>query len=192
MPRLFSGIELPLAVRRHLGLVRAPLDGARWIEPEDMHITLRFLGDVDRRTANEFADLISDVQVPPFRAVVRGLGSFGGRQPRALWAAIDAGPELRELNRLHERAARASGLAPESRAFKPHVTIARLKHARPDDVAIFLGQQGAFVSEPFTVERVVLYSARPGTGGGPYVVEETFPLAGVSDEESDNDAAWRA
>jgi 2'-5' RNA ligase len=107
---------------------------------------------------------------------IRGVGSFGGREPRVLWAGVEAGPELATLYRAHERAARGAGLDPPEHDFRPHVTLARLRRAKPREVARFLGENGALAMEPFLVERCVLLSARPGSGGGPYAVEAAFPL----------------
>jgi 2'-5' RNA ligase len=176
MPRLFTAIEIPHAVRTHLALIRAPLAGAKWIEPDDMHITLRFAGDIDGRMADELVDQLATVRARPFRVAIRGVGAFGGREPKVVWAGVEAGPELDSLARAHERAARSAGLEPEGRAFKAHVTLARMRGARQQAVARFLEENGGFRSAPFLVERFVLLSARPGTGGAPYVVEAEFPF----------------
>jgi 2'-5' RNA ligase len=181
MPRLFTGLEIPEAIRLRLSLIRAPLDGAKWIEADNMHITLRFVGDVDGRTADDFADALADVPAHPFSVTIEGTGAFGGREPRVLWAGVSAGPELDALYRGHERAARASGLEPDPRDFRPHVTLARLRRTRPQAVARFLEENGALRVEPFTVTRFVLLSARPGSGGGPYVVEAAYPFDGEAE-----------
>ena len=143
MPRLFTAIEIPEAIRVRLSLIRAPLGGAKWIEPENMHITLRFAGDIDGRTADEFADFLADVRARPFTVTIKGVGAFGGRDPRVLWAGVEAGEPLDALYRANERAARAAGLEPEGRAFKPHVTLARMRGARQQAVARFLEENGA-------------------------------------------------
>jgi 2'-5' RNA ligase len=105
-----------------------------------------------------------------------------------LWAGVDAGAPLDALYRAHDRAARAAGLEPEGRTFKPHVTLARMRGARQMPVARFLEENGALRVEPFTATRFVLLSARPGTGGGPYVVEAEFPFEGVATEgETDHE-----
>src|SRR5512145_3011404 len=106
MPRLFTAIEIPEALRSRLSLLRAPIAGAKWVQPEDMHITLRFAGDIDGRTADDFAELLADVSVPTFMATVAGGGAYGGRDPRVLWAGVEATPELDALYRANERAAR--------------------------------------------------------------------------------------
>ena len=177
MPRLFIGLELPEAVRLRLSLVRGPLPGAKWIEPEDMHITLRFAGDVDNRQADELVGFLDGIAADPFELSLREVGAFGGREPRVIWAGVEAGAGLDQLHRAIERACRAAGLEPEGRAFKPHVTLARLRGTSPEVVARFLGSRARLALEPFTVERFALFSSRPRVGGGPYVVENVFPLA---------------
>jgi len=177
MPRLFTAIEIPAAMRQRLSLIRAPLPGAKWIEPENMHITLRFAGDVDGRAAEEFAGSLASVSAKPLPVTIAGVGAFGGRDPRVLWAGVAASDRLDALYRANDRAARAAGLEPMERNFKPHVTLARLRGARPQAVARFLAENGGLRTEPFLATRFVLLSARPGSGGGPYVVEAEYPLA---------------
>ena len=179
MPRLFTGIEIPDEQREEIARLRQPLPGnSRWMEPENLHLTLRFAGDIDNTHAREFADRLTGIDVDAFEIRLAGVGAFGGNEPRSLWAGVEAGPEIEALARANERAARSAGLAPEGRTFKPHVTVARLRYASAADIARILGRIGAFRSRPFTVGRFVLFSSRPKTGGGPYVIEEAFPLRG--------------
>jgi 2'-5' RNA ligase len=180
MPRLFTAIEIPQTVRRRLSLIRAPLNGAKWIEPEDMHITLRFAGDIDGRTADDLVDFLAAVRARPFPVTIGGIGAFGGRDPRVLWAGVEAGEPLELLYRANERAARSAGLEPEGRTFKAHVTLARMRGVRQQAVARFLAENGGLRTEPFLATRFVLLSARPGSGGPPYVVEAEFPFEGVA------------
>ena len=176
MPRLFTAIEVPEMLRMRLSLLRAPLSGAKWVDPENMHITLRFAGDIDDRAADAFADALAEASVDPFVVTIAGVGAFGGRETRVLWAGVEAGPQLDELYRANERAARAAGLEPPPRGFKPHVTLARMRSARQSTIAGFLEEHGGLRLEPFMVTRFVLLSARPGTGGGPYGLEAAYPL----------------
>lgn len=176
MPRLFIGLDLPDVVRVRLGLVASPLPGARWIDPAEMHITLRFAGDIDNTVADDLVGFLDQVDVRPFDLTIRDLGAFGGREPRVIWAGVDGGAPLEALQRAVERAARSAGLAPETQAFKPHVTLARLRGTTPDQVARFLGSRSGLAVEPFRVDRFLLFSSRPRVGGGPYVVENEFPL----------------
>jgi 2'-5' RNA ligase len=180
MPRLFTAIEIPEAMRLRLSMLRSPVGGAKWVQPEDMHITLRFAGDIDGRTADDFANALAETAVAPFRVTIAGAGAFGGRDPHVLWAGVQGGLELETLYRANERAARAAGLDPDPRNFSPHVTLARMRRARQAEVARFLAENAAFRLEPFEVTRFVLLSARPGSGGGPYALEADYELGRVS------------
>jgi 2'-5' RNA ligase len=187
MPRLFAGIEIPEEVRQSLAGLRQPLPGAKWIEPENFHISLRFAGDVDNHTAREFADQLARIETEAFELRLDGLGAFGGNEPRTLWAGVSGEPRLEALARAIERAARGAGLAPEPRNFKPHVTIARLRYTPVELVARFLGRNGAFRSALFPVGRFVLFSSKPKVGGGPYVIEAAYPLLGAFFHELDDE-----
>lgn len=178
MLRLFAGLELPEQHRLRLSFLRGPLPGAKWVEPEDLHITLRFAGDIDNRQASEFADFLAGIEVAPFEVRIAELGVFGGREPRVLWAGVDGGEPLTLLQRATERAARSAGLAPESQTFKPHVTLARLRGTSAAETARFLSAHPLRDLPPFRVERFVLFSSKPKVGGGPYVVEDAYPLGG--------------
>lgn len=176
MPRLFTGIEIPESVAAGLSLHRGGLPGARWIEPSDYHLTLRFLGDVDKRTAREIAESLDSVRGYAFELTIEGLDAFGGDRPRSIHAVIAPNPMLTELQEEHERAARRAGLPPEPRKFTPHVTLARLRSVGPAAVADWLAMQGRVARQRFRVERFVLFSARASVGGGPYIAEELYPL----------------
>lgn len=187
MPRLFTAIEIPETLALRLSMLRGGLASARWIEPENYHITLRFIGDVGEPAAREFAAALDGVETPAFELRIEGLGSFGGRKPRALWAGVAPNEALVALQQAHERAARRAGLAPERRNFHPHVTLARLRGGKPPAIARWLELQGGFFAEPFTVQRFVLMSSRASTGGGPYIVEEEYPLNGG---EQQGESTW--
>lgn len=176
MPRLFTAIELPAEHRMRLTGLRGGLRGARWIEPENYHITLRFVGDVDDRTADEIADALDRVRAKNVRVHLQGLGSFGSKKPHSVWARVHPDPALMELQAEHERLLHRIGLEPERRRFTPHVTIARLKGASATDVASWLAVRGDFEAPAFVANRFVLMSSRASVGGGPYVVEEAYSL----------------
>ena len=177
MPRIFTGLELPLDVTQSLATLRGGLPGARWIDPEDYHVTLRFIGDVDDTLAREVALLLGKVSRPPLELRLDGLSSFGGRRPRAVIATLAQTPALMELQAEHERLMQRVGLEPEGRKFIPHVTLARLRASSSRDVADYLSTRAALFSSSFRVSRFVLFSARASVGGGPYVVEADYPLA---------------
>ena len=191
MPRLFVGIEIPADARERLCDLEVPLPGAKWIPEDDLHITLRFAGDMDGRKARDFDEALASIQLDVFEIRFTELGAFGGNEPRALWAGVDGGNMLEQLARACERAARQAGLQPEPRAFKAHVTLARLRGTRVDDMARFLEHHGGFRLPPFVAERFVLFSARPAVGGGPYVIEANYPLRGgmLGDPMDDDELA---
>ena len=176
MPRLFTGLEIPADVGLQLSNLRGGLPGARWIDPENYHVTLRFVGDIDGVTANEIASMLFRVDRKPFEVKVQGLQSFGGRKPRAVVATIAPSKPLMELQAELERMMQRIGLNPEGRKYIPHVTLARLHDASDQDVADYLSLRGYFPSKAFMAERFVLFSSRASTGGGPYVVEDAYEL----------------
>jgi 2'-5' RNA ligase len=176
MPRLFSGLELPVAVVGQLALMRGGVVGARWLEPEDYHVTLRFIGDIDARTARDIDETLNDIRRPKALVSFEGLSWFGGDKPRAIVAKVKAEPALMDLQAEQERRLRRIGIEPETRKYTPHVTLARLRGAGQAAVANYLATRGQLIADSFTAERFVLYSARAGSGGGPYVVEAAYPL----------------
>jgi 2'-5' RNA ligase len=176
MPRLFTGLEIPSPIGQSLSMLRGGLPGARWIDPENYHVTLRFIGDIDDALAHEIADLLDQVRRRSFEVRFNGLSSFGGRRPRAVIAAIPPVAPLIELQAEHERIMRRVGLEPEGRKFSPHVTLARLRESSSRQVADYLAARGPLNALGFPVSRFVLFSSRASVGGGPYVVEAAYPL----------------
>jgi RNA 2',3'-cyclic 3'-phosphodiesterase len=176
MPRIFTALEIPADVGQSLALLRGGLPGARWVEPGNYHLTLRFIGDVDDALAREVSYLLEGIRRPAFDLQLDGLDSFGGNKPRAVVAAAAPVRPLIDLQADHERLMQRVGLEPE-RKYRPHVTLARLRDASSRQVADYLASHQPFRSTPFAVSRFVLYSSRASVGGGPYVVEAEYPLA---------------
>ncbi|HEY2757385.1 MAG TPA: RNA 2',3'-cyclic phosphodiesterase [Pseudolabrys sp.] len=177
MPRLFTGLEIPADIGQALSSLRGGLPGARWIDPENYHLTLRFIGDVDDMTAQEVALMLGRVQRGAFELHLDGLTSFGGRKPRAVVASVAPEPQLLEVQAEHERLMQRIGLEPEGRKYTPHVTLARLRESSSRQVADYLAARGFFRTSAFKVSRFVLFSSRDSVGGGPYVVEASYPLS---------------
>ncbi|MGD0333284.1 MAG: RNA 2',3'-cyclic phosphodiesterase [Xanthobacteraceae bacterium] len=177
MPRLFTALEIPRHVGQSLAMMRGGLPGARWIDPENYHLTLRFIGDIDDALAREIAGLLGRVQRAPFELRLDGLSSFGGRKPRAVVAAAAPVAPLLELQAELERLLQRLGLEPEGRKYTPHVTLARLRDSSSREVADYLSVRAHYRSSSFAISRFVLFSSRSSVGGGPYVVEEAYPLA---------------
>jgi len=176
MIRLFTGLEIPPDLADTLALLRGGLPGARWIDAENYHITLRFIGNIDDALAHEVALMLRQVRRPAFELRLEGLTPFGGRRPRAVVAAAEPSPPLMELQAEQERLLRRIGLEPEGRRFMPHVTLARLRDSSSRQVADYLAMRGNFRSRSFPVSQFVLFSSKASVGGGPYVVEASYPL----------------
>jgi 2'-5' RNA ligase len=176
MPRLFIALEIPRNIAMSLSLLRGGLPGARWIDVENYHITLRFIGDIDGRTADEIVDRLDRIERPEFQVSLNGIGSFGSKKPHSIWAGVSPSQEMSALQAEIERICQRIGLPPDPRKFMPHVTLARLKACRLDDVVHYLSGRGDFHTLPFKVSRFVLMSSKESVGGGPYIVEEGFPL----------------
>ncbi len=176
MPRLFTGLELPDVVVGQLALMRGGVAGARWIEPENYHVTLKFIGDVDGGVARDIAETLGDIRRPKTPVRFEELSWFGGDKPRAIVVKIKPEPALMDLQAEQERRLRRIGVEPETRKYTPHVTLARLRGVGQAAIADYLATRGALIADSFAAERFVLYSARDGSGGGPYVVEAAYPL----------------
>ncbi|MEQ9635116.1 MAG: RNA 2',3'-cyclic phosphodiesterase [Devosia marina] len=178
MPRLFTGLEIPADVAFALSLKRGGLPGARWIDPENYHITLRFIGDVDGKTADEVVDSLDRLSNSlQFSIRLTHLGTFGGDKPRALYAGVEPSESLSRLQAAQERVLQRAGLPPEGRKFVPHVSLARLRGTADADVARFIAEAARFEPLSFAPARFVLFSSRDSVGGGPYLVEQGYPLA---------------
>ncbi|MGL4406576.1 MAG: RNA 2',3'-cyclic phosphodiesterase [Notoacmeibacter sp.] len=176
MPRLFTALEVPRVVASHLSMLKGGMPGARWIDQENYHVTLRFIGDVDGRQADDLADALDQVSAPPLRLSSGGLSVFGSKKPHALIALINQQPALTELHYSIERLCQRLGLPADARRFVPHITLARLKSTKPEEAALYLSQRGLVTVPEFTASRFVLMSSRASVGGGPYAIEATYPL----------------
>ena len=176
MPRLFAGLEIPRALRDDLALMKGGLTQARWIDAEDYHLTLRFIGDVDAGLAREIDLSLAAIRQAPFRLTLDALDGLGGDKPHSLVARAQASPALVDLQGAIERRLQRLGLPAEPRKFTPHITLARVNGMSARSVADYLAARGLFRARSFEVDAFVLFSARALTGGGPYVAEADYPL----------------
>jgi len=176
MPRLFTGLDIPESVAEGLMSIRGGLSGARWITPDNYHITLRFIGDIDDGTAHDIYAILGRVTRAPVPLTIEGITVFGGDRPRALVAKIAPTSALMELQSEHERLMRRIGLPPEPRKYTPHITLARLRDTSPFELANFLSVIGHVPSMRFVADAFNVYSSRSSTGGGLYVTEAIYPF----------------
>lgn len=176
MPRLFTGLKIPKQLAAQLSLLRGGISGARWIEPEDYHITLGFMGDIDPATADEVVLGLETLHASSISLQVCGLDSFGHKKSRAIFARIEANDVLAQLQKSHENLLRNIGIPMQARKYVPHITLARTSQANPTDVLKFLSANSGFTSELFQISQFTLFSARESVGGGPYHSEAVFDL----------------
>lgn len=176
--RLFAAIPVPDAIADRLVPLQRDLQGASWRPRENFHITLRFFGEIDEARARDLDDELGRILEAPFEMRLAGIGSFGGRDPSALWAGVEAPPVLARLSAACEKAARRAGLAPEKRTFTPHVTLAYLHGTTDHEVAIAHERIGAFRTELFWVDHFAMFSSWTTKTASRYVEEAVYPLTG--------------
>jgi RNA 2',3'-cyclic 3'-phosphodiesterase len=175
--RLFLGIDLPAEIEDHLALVGGGIPRARWEEREKLHVTLRFIGEVDGGTKRRIEDALEEVRHPPFSLAVAGVGFFPpGGKPRILWAGIDGAAPLHELHARIERALLAVGVPSEGRKYSPHVTLARLHDSPKPKVIEFLQHHALLRTSPWPVRAFQLYSSVLSPGGSKYRIEHHYAL----------------
>ena len=176
MTRLFAALALPPALRTTLALLKSGLPGARWIGPEELHLTLRFIGEVDGHGEADVASALQMVRAKSFAVSLEGIGQFGDKKPHALWAGVKPVEPLLRLVAKIEQMLQRTGLPAETRRYTPHVTLARLRDTPPSRVALYIAENNLFRAEPFTATEFVLYSSHLGRQGAHYRLEATFPL----------------
>jgi 2'-5' RNA ligase len=178
MMRLFVAIALPDVVAATLALIQAGVPGARWQTREQMHLTLRFIGEVDGRDAASIDDALSLISASPLTLQLKGVGEFGGKNPRALWAGVAPNEALLHFQRKIETALQRIGLEAEPRKFTPHVTLARLRATPRGRVVDYLVDHALYASPSFEVGEFVLYSSHLSPNGSLYRAEQSYALKG--------------
>jgi 2'-5' RNA ligase len=174
--RLFVGIALPDEVAASLAALQAGVPGARWQTREQFHLTLRFIGEVDGRAAAAIDDALATISAPAFSVELKGVGSFGGKHPHALWAGVAASDALVHLQRKIESALQRIGLEADGRKYTPHVSLARLKGTPNGHVVDFLTDHALYASQPFAVNGFILYSSLLTPNGSIYRAEKAYRL----------------
>ncbi len=176
--RLFVAIALPEELRARLSTMQQGVPAARWVDPDNLHLTLRFIGEADGVQAQDLDAALTQVRAERFDVTLTGVDCFGrGRKSRALWAGIAPCPELDRLRRKVEQAVRAAGFAPKRRKFKPHVTLARFKGDPGDRLDDYLAYHAAFRAEGFEARAFVLYASLLAQAGAIHTPEAAYPLS---------------
>ncbi|MGE4062396.1 MAG: RNA 2',3'-cyclic phosphodiesterase [Rhodospirillaceae bacterium] len=175
--RLFVALALPDGIIARLHMMCSGIPGARWVEPENMHITLRFIGEVDEPTAEEINFNLSQIEAPAFDLELQGLNTFGqGYKAHTLWVGVPATADLTHLQKKVDSAVIRAGVPPEERTFTPHVTLARMNKPEPGRLQSFIEGNNLFKAGPFTVEDFTLFESRTGKGGPVYTALEDYAL----------------
>jgi 2'-5' RNA ligase len=178
MLRLFVGIEFPPELKLRLSLLQSGVAGAKWVDPGNYHLTLRFIGEVDEGTAADVDEALLRLKARPFSVQLAGTGVFGNGKPRQLWVGVEREPALATLHSKIELALIRAGLPPEPRKFAPHVTLARLREPRRDDIQHFLAATAQFRADPLRVEHFSLIASYPTKAGSVYEDQADYPLSG--------------
>ncbi|MBT3306205.1 MAG: RNA 2',3'-cyclic phosphodiesterase [Alphaproteobacteria bacterium] len=177
--RLFVGLSLPDDVRALLGPLKGGLPGARWIEDENLHLSLRFIGDVTGGDERDIDLALQLVSGKPFDVTLAGLGTFERRgRVHSLWVGLKKADAAVALHDRIESALVRAKLEPEHRKFKAHVTLARLKNGSAADAALYLGSHAGFKTPAFTVNHFTLFESHLGHLGAQYVALADYPLVG--------------
>jgi 2'-5' RNA ligase len=176
MHRLFVAVRPPPAVRSLLLAAMGGVSGARWQTDEQLHITLRFIGEVDRHRASDIHAALGAVHHPPFDIAVSGLGTFDRRgQPEVVWAGVAPHEPIAALHRKVDQALTRVGVEPDRRAYHPHITLARLKRTS-GRVDHLIGGAGGLASPPFAVDAFALYESKLTPEGAIYSAIERYAL----------------
>ncbi len=176
MQRLFVALAIPDSVAQSLALLQSGVPGARWQTREQLHLTLRFIGEVDGRDANAIHDALSGIAAPPFTLELHGVGEFGGKHPHALWAGVRPNEALLHLQRKIETAVQRAGVLPERHKYTPHVTLARLRGTPVGRVMDYLADHALYGAQPFAVNGFILYSSLLTSDGSVYRAEQAYGL----------------
>src|SRR5476649_1863226 len=182
MQRLFVALALPDDVAQSLQRLQTGVPGARWQSREQMHLTLRFIGEVDGSDMRALDDALAGIDVPAFELQLHGVGQFGNKQPHALWAGARKHEMLEHLQRKVDTAIRRVGQPQDAHKFMPHVTLARLRHPDLDKLREWLVAHALFTSDLFAVNAFCLYSSKLTSDGSIYRVEQEYPLRGFDGE----------
>lgn len=177
MLRLFVGIPFPPELKLRLSLLCSGVEGARWVDPGNFHLTLRFIGEVGEDVASDIDEALSRVRARRFALQLAGTGTFGnGARPHSLWIGVERSAELSVLRDRIEQSLIRAGLPPEPRKFAPHVTLARLRNPAAGNIAEYLAGHAQFRADPLPVAAFSLIASFQTKAGSVYEDQADYPL----------------
>ena len=183
--RLFVALPLPLQVAQNIMLIQGGVPGARWLSREQLHLTLRFIGEVDGRDAAMLDDALAAIKAPAFDLQLHGVGQFGNKQPHSVWTGARKSEALEHLQRKVDTAIRRVGQPQDAHKFAPHITVGRLRNPDGSKLIAWLTHNALFTSEVFWVDAFCLYSSRLTSDGSIYAVEREYALEDVNAQTAD-------
>jgi RNA 2',3'-cyclic 3'-phosphodiesterase len=173
MLRLFVGIALPPELRLRLSMMAAGVPGAKWVDPGNYHLTLRFIGEVDEGQAADIDDALARIRAPRFEVTLASVGHFGLRM---LWVGIERNAALQHLHEKVDSALHRLGFEAEERRYTPHVTLARLKGVSETRLQDYVSAHALFRAAPFTVDRFSLVASYLTKSAAIYEDQADYPL----------------
>ena len=176
MIRLFVGLAIAPAIAERLALLESGIPGARWVEPRNLHVTLRFIGEVDEGMGEEIHEALSVIVAPGFDLSLEGFGIFGRNSPRALWAGVVRHPAMDHLQEKIEHAIVRCGHIPETRRFHPHVSLAHLNKPQVARLQDFMAGNSPFHTDPIPVPHFTLFRSYLSHNGAEYEAVAEYPL----------------
>lgn len=174
--RLFVALAIPEPVAQSLLLLQGGIPGARWQTREQLHLTLRFIGEVDGSDMRAIEDALAGIDAPAFDLQLHGVGQFGNKQPHSLWAAARQNAMLDHLQRKVDSAIRRVGQPQDAHRFTPHVTLARLRHPDTEKMVDWLKYHALYTSAEFPVDAFHLWSSKLTSDGSIYRIEKSYDL----------------
>ncbi len=184
MYRLFVAIDLPPQIKDQLRRMSGGVPGAHWLEAPQMHLTLRFIGEVDGGVFQDALDALREVRSDPFELTLKGMGHFPPRKkPEQIWAGVVPNESLTILHNRVDSALVRAGMPKDSRKFTPHVTLAHMRATRESRVAGFIAEYNLYQSEPFPVTEFQLFSSVLSSHGALHEIEAVYPLNGKGLEQ---------
>ncbi len=177
MPRLFLALDLPQEIKQSLLQLPRAYSGARWQTSAQMHITLVFIGDLDKSRMPELLEILSEINAEPLNLALKGVDYFGSnRYPRVLFANVEKNSALEKLQKQVYKAVAAMDIELERKKYIPHVTLARLDRTPYESVGQFLEAEALFKTESFSIAQFHLYSSKQTRAGSEYRIEASFPF----------------
>ncbi len=184
---LFVGLALPKEVRDRLAALQSGVPGARWTAPENFHLSLYFIGEVEKGQAEDIHHALSGICAPEFPLIISGVGTFGNaKKVRTLWAGVRHSQVLWRIQKKVKSSVARAGGASKGRKFSPHVTLAYLKEPHPYRLEDFLRNHEPFLAAPFPVRNFFLYRSHPGRSGAHYEALREYPLSEPQNPNRDN------